>query len=352
LFVVDVPGAYDVTLTLNAGTTDESSTTATLAVGNAAPVASNDLFSLSLASSSALSGSVLAGEQQDYDPEGDPLTFSVATGGQPTNGTVSVAADGTFAYRYSGDPASPPASDQFRYRVTDGFGGTAEAKATILLHGEPEATRPTAPLDFSALDASTAAGSASTFEVSLRWSAASDDVQVVGYNVYRDGELLGSIMSSAAAGSPIAYTDAAVAPNTSYIYHVTALDATSESGLSSPAALRVTTSLRQNIQTGWGDGTATLWAASRCVGCHRGAPGGLTLFGPADSVYAELTEDQGTAPPLRLNTSASAKSLLLCKPLLVTDPRGCRHGGGDFFARATPAYRMLMRWIEDGAPNN
>lgn len=352
LLAVDVPGVYAVTLAVNAGTTNESAATASLEVGNTPPAAMSDLYSLSLASSSMLQGSLLAGDHQDSDPDGDALAFSVAAGGGPSHGTLSLGADGSFSYTYTGDTASPPASDQFRYRIADGFGGTDEAVATILLHAAPDATRPTMPLELTALDSSTAAGDASTFEVSLRWTASSDDAQVVGYNLYRNAELLAFVADAAPPGSGVVYTDGAVEPNASYVYRVAALDTTSESDLSNAASVRVTTSLRQNIQQGWGDGPETLWAVSDCVGCHRGAPGGLTLFGPADFVYAELTEDQGGSAPTRVNTAAPTKSLILCKPLITTDPRGCAHGGGNFVARSAPTYEMLLRWIEEGAPDN
>ena len=53
-----------------------------------------------------------------------------------------------------------------------------------------ECTRPTAVAELSASDASVAAADASTFAVRLDWRASSDDVQVQGYNVYRNGALL------------------------------------------------------------------------------------------------------------------------------------------------------------------
>ena len=76
---------------------------------------------------------------------------------------------------------------------------------------------------------------APTFDrVNLSWSAATDNVGVIGYEIYRDGQLL------ATRGTATTYSDITVAPGTSYDYTVKALDAASNrSPASAPA--RVTT---------------------------------------------------------------------------------------------------------------
>jgi fibronectin type 3 domain-containing protein len=55
--------------------------------------------------------------------------------------------------------------------------------------------------------------------VSLQWNASTDDVAVTGYTVYRNGIAIGS------TGSATTYTDATVAPATTYSYTVDAVDA-------------------------------------------------------------------------------------------------------------------------------
>jgi protocatechuate 3,4-dioxygenase beta subunit len=62
----------------------------------------------------------------DGDADGDPLTATLAT--QPNNGTVTQNPDGTFAYKPN---AGFYGEDVFTYTVSDGKGGTAEAKVTI-----------------------------------------------------------------------------------------------------------------------------------------------------------------------------------------------------------------------------
>jgi hypothetical protein len=70
---------------------------------------------------------------------------------------------------------------------------------------------------------------ASPTEVELSWTAATDNVGVAGYGVYRDGTLIGTATSTM-------FTDQAVQPDTTYEYAVDAVDAMgNRSALSAPA---------------------------------------------------------------------------------------------------------------------
>jgi hypothetical protein len=349
-FVTDVPGTYELALTVNSGTEAEATIVASEAVPNRLPAAVDDLYALDLVASSTLAGSVLAGPHQDADADGDALAASLVT--MPAAGTVTLGADGAFVYTFTGNPASPPASDAFGYRIEDGFGGAAAGTVTVLLNAAPAAERPTAPVSLAASDASTAAQDASTFGVSLTWLASSDDTSVAGYNVYRNGRFLELVASAAPPGATVTHVDATAEPDTTYTYRVTAVDADHESALSNDDTVTVMPSLRRNIQTGWGAGTESLWAASRCIGCHRGAPGGLTLSGDASQVFTELTEDAAAPAPYRVDPLDTEASLLLCKPITQIVPAGCPHGGGDFLQASSPQYQMLRRWIGVGAPDN
>ena len=66
----------------------------------------------------------LAGLATDID--GDPLTFSLATA--PANGTIDIAADGSFTYTPEADFNG---TDTFSYTVRDGQGGSATATVMI-----------------------------------------------------------------------------------------------------------------------------------------------------------------------------------------------------------------------------
>ena len=351
-FVLDLPGAYEVTLTVNAGAADQASVTKSIAVANRAPVAADDLYSLDLTSTLVLTGSVLAGALPDSDSDGDALTAALAAGGAPSHGTVIVGLDGSFKYTYTGVAPPPAGTDTFRYQIADGFGATATGTVTILLNGAASGARPAAVTSLSAVDASTATGGSSVFRVQLGWLASEDDVQVVGYNVYRDGALLGTLASTAPPGTPVAYTDGTINPGTTHVYRVTALDADSESDLSEERTVSVAVSLRRSIQTGWGTGADSLWRVTGCIGCHRADAGGLTLSGTPDAVVAELLEDATDVHPHRVEAATPLRSLLLCKPLIKSDPNSCPHEGGPFFVESDPRFQTLKRWVEANVPNN
>jgi len=85
---------------------------------------------------SAVSGAVTAA-----DPDGDPLTFSLAS--EPASGTAVVNADGTFTYTPGAAlqslPAGGSATDSFTVLVDDGNGGTATSTVTVTINGVNDA---------------------------------------------------------------------------------------------------------------------------------------------------------------------------------------------------------------------
>ena len=66
---------------------------------------------------SAIEDSVISGQIQAVDVDGDSLTFTLATGGDPLNGAVVVNADGSFTYTPDGNYNGP---DSFDVDVSDG----------------------------------------------------------------------------------------------------------------------------------------------------------------------------------------------------------------------------------------
>ncbi|MGZ4437744.1 MAG: fibronectin type III domain-containing protein [Nocardioidaceae bacterium] len=84
-----------------------------------------------------------------------------------------------------------------------------------------DAQAPTAPTNLQA-------SNIAKTSVDLSWGAASDDVGVVGYRVYRNGAGIADL-----DGSTTSYTDATASDSTTYTYKVTALDAV---GHESPAS--------------------------------------------------------------------------------------------------------------------
>ena len=102
------------------------------------------------------------------------------------------------------------------------------------------------------------AGSVTEHSATLSWAASTDDIGVNGYEILRDGAVIGRT-------SALSYTDTGLAPATSYVYAVRALDG---SGKVSPLSgtTTVTTAAAQpqpqpepqpEPETGTGSGTET-----------------------------------------------------------------------------------------------
>jgi hypothetical protein len=155
---------------------------------------------------------------------GTLATLAVAP---PTTGALAAGASYAFCVRESMNVSSAPGiasgsavSPAFTATVTAGkvWSSTASAAVTQTFVDDIAPTAPTG------LSARTGTGSA----VVLSWTAATDNVGVAGYDVYRSG-------TSAPIGSTAStsFTDSGAAANTSYSYSVVARDAV---GLTSPAA--------------------------------------------------------------------------------------------------------------------
>jgi acid phosphatase type 7 len=93
-------------------------------------------------------------------------------------------------------------------------GKTWTDSGSDLCHGgtaTPDTQPPSAPANLTA-------NAPTSSRVDLNWNAAIDDVGVTGYEIYRDGALLGTTAATS-------YVDATVSPGTTYSYQVRALDA-------------------------------------------------------------------------------------------------------------------------------
>ena len=101
---------------------------------NQAPVANDDTATVD--EDASVSGNVL---DNDADADGDGLTAALADG--PDNGSVDLAADGS--YTYTPDP-DYNGTDSFSYTVSDGNGGTDTATVTITVNPSTKRRRSSA----------------------------------------------------------------------------------------------------------------------------------------------------------------------------------------------------------------
>lgn len=150
--------------------------------------------------------------------------------------TISPANKVAQASTTSFTDASVPAGTYY-YQVTaqDAAGNISsasnEAQATVLADTEA----PNAPANLQA----TSVGGQS---VGLSWTAASDNVAVTGYKVYRDGVVIG-------APNGTSYIDTAVQSSTSYSYYVTAIDGAGNEGSPSNTISVTTTNVSLEVDT-------------------------------------------------------------------------------------------------------
>jgi PKD repeat protein len=126
---------------------------------------------------------------------------------------------------YTDEPVQIETAYDYTVRATDLLDNRSDASNTASVT-IPDSTNPTTP---QGLSAQVAAGN-----VALSWNAASDDIGVTGYEIYRNGVLFDTV------GNVTSYTDTTAAIETQYQYVVKALDARgNRSGASNTASILV-----------------------------------------------------------------------------------------------------------------
>src|SRR5437879_5828632 len=108
---------------------------------------------------------------------------------------------------------------QVRALASSAFGATSSSLLTIggitqpfTVSTAPDIAAPTTPQSLQVV-------SAGLFQVTISWSASSDNAGVVSYKIYRGGALIATI------GNVTSYTDTDLTPRTTYSYTVQACDA-------------------------------------------------------------------------------------------------------------------------------
>ena len=104
----------------------------------------------------------------------------------------------------------------------DAAGNVSQASGTLSVtppQCQVDTQAPTAPSSLS--------GSASGTSASLSWGAASDNVAVSAYDVYRGGVKVGTVAGTSTTAPTTTFTDSGLTANTAYSYYVVARDAQS-----------------------------------------------------------------------------------------------------------------------------
>ena len=140
------------------------------------------------------------------------------------NGVLLTSVGSVTSYQDATVSASTPYS--YTVQALDGTGNFS-GQSTALILTTPAAVDTTPP----SVPGGLAASAVSAIQINLSWSAATDNVAVSGYRVFRNGTLVATV------GVVPAYQDTGLSVGTTYVYTVRALDAAGNvSGLSTAAS--------------------------------------------------------------------------------------------------------------------
>jgi chitodextrinase len=126
------------------------------------------------------------------------------------DGTGIATVDGSTA-SYSDGGLIPGTTHTYTVTATDGAGNVSPASNQASATTQADTTPPSAP-------GTPVATTVTASQVSLSWTASTDNVGVVGYRVIRNGSVIATV-------SGTTYTDSGVSASTSYTYQVVAADA-------------------------------------------------------------------------------------------------------------------------------
>jgi fibronectin type 3 domain-containing protein len=223
----------------------------------------------------------------------------------------STVSDG--AHYYSLEGAAGNGSRQPQLTVvcaTTGSGGA----------GPADTNAPTAPTNLVA----TAPGAS---QVDLGWTAATDNIAVTGYRIYRDGVQIGSVPATA-----LTYRDTTVAASTTFAYATTAVDAAGNESVRSNTATAVTPAAPPpRTFTFSAAADATLDQANAST--NYGADTKLVVDGaPVDDFL------------LRFDVSTTGCSSVVEATLRLADKADGSVKGGDFYGTASGWSETTVNW--------
>jgi chitodextrinase len=149
------------------------------------------------------------------------------------NGVLLATLGAVTNYQDTG--LAPSTVYSYAVQATDAAGNSSgqSAAASAATPGLPDITAPSTP-------GGLVASAVSSSQINLSWSAATDNVGVSGYRIYRGGALLVTL------GAGTAYQDTGLRPSTAYTYMVQAIDAAGNASAQSIAASATTPAAPDN----------------------------------------------------------------------------------------------------------
>ncbi|MGO4183788.1 DNRLRE domain-containing protein [Paenibacillus sp. TAF43_2] len=159
--------------------------------------------------------------------------------------------------------------------------GSGTATNTCTSPETPDTQAPTVPTDLTA-------AAVSSSQINLSWTAASDNVGVTGYDVYRNGSLIGSVTGTS-------YSNTGLLASTAYSFTVRAKDAAGNTSAPSNIASATT-------QAGGGGGTNIILSPSDDSYVHES--NGAKNYGDAASMYVKTDASQTRYSLLKFNLSS------------------------------------------------
>ncbi|MEO7261619.1 MAG: fibronectin type III domain-containing protein [Jatrophihabitantaceae bacterium] len=184
----------------------------------------------------------------------------------------------------------------WQFVPASGYSLNDSGSATCHAPPPPDTTPPSAPTNVSG-------AAASANQVDLSWSAATDNVAVTNYNVYRGSNGATPSLIATTTSSSASYTDTSVTASTSYTYQVQAADAAGNTSMMSPPVTVTTPASTDTTPPSPPSGLASEavsyseidlgWTGSTDSGT---GVSGYRIFrqGPAESSFTLLATTTGT----------------------------------------------------------
>jgi hypothetical protein len=179
-------------------------------------------------------------------------------------GVDPIASVGGTTLAYSDTTVSPNTAYSYVVKARDPSGNTSDPSNTA------NVTTPSSDTEDPSAPSNLQATAPSSSRVDLTWSAATDNVNVTGYDIYRVGATnpIGSV-----GGNTLSYSDLTVSASTSYTYTVRARDAAGNTSVDSNTATVTTPSAGVVFADDFESGTLAAWTSVTGLVTSQGVPG-------------------------------------------------------------------------------